>query len=426
MSRVVLLVPTATYRAEAFLAAADRLGVALTVASERRQLLAEVMGDRFVEIPLDDPPAAAAAIEAFAAAHPVDAVVAVDDQGLLAAALAAAGLGLRHHPPAAVAVTRDKVAMRHLLAAAGVRQPDFAACAAEPGEAVEAVVERAVERACRLGPPVVVKPPGLSASRGVIRADDPRQVRQAAARVIALLDRIGEPRRLVVERYVDGDEVALEGLVDDGRLTVLALFDKPDPLVGPYFEETIYVTPSRHAPEVQAAIAATAQAAATALGLTDGPVHAELRLPPGPDTEPVVLEVAARTIGGRCASALRFATGGSLEELVLAQALGRPLATAPAGGASGVMMLPIPASGRLVAVGGRDRAAKAPGVTALELSTPVGGTIEMLPDGDRYLGFLFARGDTPEEVEAALRAAHGELDVQVEPAGQVGPAGPVA
>lgn len=419
MPRVLLLVPTATYRAEAFLEAAARLGTELTIASERVQALASVMGDRFLEVPLDDPEGAAERIADLASKVPLAAVVAVDDQGLLAAALAGERLGLRHNPPAAVAATRDKVAMRRLLTAAGVCQPSFVACEAGAGESPEALLDRAVAAAAQLGPPVVVKPPGLSASRGVIRADDLAQVRAAAGRVCRLLDRLGEPARLLVEAYVPGEEVALEGILEDGRLVPLALFDKPDPLVGPYFEETIYLTPSRQPSAVQAAVTETVTAAAHGLGLWDGPVHAELRLP-GPDqggAAPVLLEVAARTIGGRCAAALRFATGASLEELVLAHALGRPVASTPAGGASGVMMLPIPSSGRLVAVEGRERAVKVPGVTGLEVSVPVGGRIETLPEGDRYLGFLFARADTADEVEAALRAAHGELEVRIEPLG---------
>ena len=412
MPRVLLVVPTATYRAEAFLDAAARLRVEVTVASERVQALADLMGHRFLEVPLDDPEEAADRIVTLDRRAPLDAVVAVDDQGLLTAALAAARLGLAHNPPDAVAATRDKAALRRRLAAAEVPQPAFAAL-----EGGDDLGEQAIEAADGIGLPVVVKPPGLSASRGVIRADDPAGVRAAARRVLRLLEHLCEPARLVVEAYVPGDEVALDGLLEDGRLVPLALFDKPDPLVGPYFEETLYVTPSRHPAVVQAQVIAVAQRAVTALGLVDGPVHAELRLPAtaGGLPAPVVLEVAARTIGGRCSSALRFAAGASLEEIVLAHALRRPLPTIPGDGASGVMMLPIPASGRLVAVEGRDRAAKVPGITGVEVTVPVGSHLEAFPEGDRYPGFLFAQADTPAEVEAALRAAHGELELRIEP-----------
>lgn len=421
MPRALLILPTATYRADAFLAAAGRLGVEVVTASERPQALAAVMGDRFLEVPLAAPDEAAGRIAELGARQRLDAVVAVDDQGLLAAALAGEALGLPHNPPAAVAATRDKAAMRALLARTGVRQPAFAVCEWDgPGERGEAggagggglgfAVAAAAER---LRAPVVVKPTGLSGSRGVIRADDPIAASAAAERVAALLRRLGEPERVLVEAYVPGDEVAFEGILRHGDLDTLAVFDKPDPLVGPYFEETIYVTPSRHPREVQGEVAALVAAAAAALGLREGPVHAEARLPPD-GTPPVLLELACRTIGGRCAAALRFSAGASLEDLVLAHALGRPAPAALSEGASGVMMLPIPATGRLAGVEGTDRAAGVTGVTGVEITAPAGSWIEALPEGDRYLGFVFARRPTPGEVEAALRAAHGKLEIRIE------------
>lgn len=411
--RVLLVLPTATYRADAFLAAARRLGVSVVTASERRQALAEVMGDRFLEIPLDDPRTAGERIAALAERSPLDAVLAVDDQGLLAAAHAAERLGLPHSPIAALAATRDKAEMRARLARAGVAQPPFVACA---GSTPEAVADAVGAAGAALGFPVVIKPTGLSGSRGVIRADDPVAARAATARILALLREIAEPPALLVERYVDGAEVALEGVLRNGTLQTLAVFDKPDPLVGPFFEETIYVTPARHEPALLDAIAETLAAACAALGLVEGPVHGEVRLAAdvaGP--RPVVLEVAARTIGGRCAAALRFSAETSLEEIVLLNALGRPLPEGGITGASGVMMIPIPASGRLVAVEGTERAAKVAGVSGCEITIPPGGQVVALPEGDRYLGFLFARGDTPEAVVHALRSAHGELEIVIEP-----------
>lgn len=417
MARVLLVLPTATYRADAFLAAADRLGLEVTAASERPQALASVMGERFLEVPLDDPEATAARITAFDAVTPLDAVVAVDDQGLLGAALASEQLGLPHNPPEAVAATRDKAAMRSRLARAEVPQPVFELCEAPRGSDPGELGARVAGAARRLGTPVVVKPTGLSGSRGVIRAEDPAAAAAAAERIETLLGRIGEPSRVLVERYVPGDEVALEGLLVSGELVTLALFDKPDPLVGPYFEETIYCTPSRHPEVVRADVHARAAEAARALGLAHGPVHAELRLAPVPGgVRPVVIELAARTIGGRCAAALRFATGASLEELVLANALGGATAVpAPAEGASGVLMVPIPRTGRLAGVEGVERAAKVPGVTGVELTVPIGQRVVALPEGDRYLGFVFARGERTEEVETALRAAQHELEIHVEP-----------
>jgi biotin carboxylase len=259
----------------------------------------------------------------------------------------------------------------------------------------------------------VVKPTGLSASRGVIRADDAAAARDAARRALD----IAGGGTLLVEEYVPGAELALEGLLRDGRLEVLALFDKPDPLVGPYFEETIYVTPARVTVDVQARVERVVADAAAALGLREGPVHAEVRVH---DDRVWVIEVAARSIGGLCARALRFGAGISLEEVILRHALGQDLAPGQPGGlaretmASGVMMLPIRTAGRLVGVEGQDVARAVPGVVGLEITIVPGREVQPLPEGDRYLGFLFARADTPDAVEAALRAAHAHLRVDIE------------
>ena len=406
--RVLLLLPSGTYKAPDFLAAARRLDVEVVVASETEQTLADAMGDRALVVDLSDPAGSAEKITSLATRFPLDAVVAVDDQGLLIAALAAAGLGLPANDPDAVRRTRNKAAMRRALGATtsgDLRQPAFQVV--QSGDDVGAI-------AGTLGWPVVVKPLSLSASRGVIRADDPAGAEAAARRVRAILEEDGQPAEepILVEAYVPGEEVAVEALLRSGRLEVLALFDKPDPLTGPFFEETLYVTPSRLPAELQAEIAASVAQAAAAIGLTEGPVHAELRI--DPDGRPWILELAARTIGGLCARTLRFAAGVTLEELVLRHALGLPIDPRRERVAAGVMMLPIPAAGRLVAVRGQDEARAVPHITALELSIPIGGQVRPLPEGDRYLGFVFARASSPIEVEEALRAAHAHLDVVIE------------
>jgi biotin carboxylase len=390
--RVLLILPTATYRAPDFLAAARALGVEVIVGSEQPQAMAGSMGDRSVVVPLEDPGAAVEAVAALHGRSPLDAVVAVDDQGVLIAAKAAARLGLPHNPLDAVAATRDKAAMRRAFAAAGVPQPRFEVIDGEPTASV--------------GFPCVIKPVSLAASRGVIRADDPAAATTAAARVRAMVD-----GPLLVEEYVPGVEVAVEGLLRAGRLEVLAVFDKPDPLEGPYFEETIYVTPSRLAPELLATIERVTADAAAALGLVEGPVHAELR---GDGDRVVVLELAARSIGGLCSRALRFGAGISLEAVVLRHALGLPLADLRReAAASGVMMIPIPGAGTLEAVHGQDDARAVPGVVGLEITIAPGRPVQPLPEGDRYLGFIFARGSTPDAVEDALRASHACLDIVI-------------
>jgi len=414
----VLILPTGTYRAEEYLAAARRLGVEVVTASERPQALAGQMGDRFLHLPLDDPARAGDLVVERAARLPIDAVVAVDDEGLLAAALASERLGLRHSAPAAVRLTRDKAAMRRCFEAAGVPQPRFSVV--EPGEPAGAA--RAAEQ---LGCPVVVKPCSLSGSRGVIRADSPDEAAAAAARIVPILESSGEPPSspLLVEEFVAGPEVAVEAICSAGSLDVVAVFDKPDPLDGPFFEETIYVAPSRLPDAALEGVDAAVRQAVGAMGLSDGPVHAEVRISGVASSapRPAVIEIAARTIGGRCSKALALEGGATLEDLVLARALGLPGPPARLAGPAGVLMIPIPSSGTLRGVHHLDEVRALPGVTGVELTVPVGRTIRALPEGDRYLGFVFAASDTPEQVEDALRRAEELLEVEV----GVGP-GPAA
>ncbi len=399
VSRVLLLVPSATYRATDFVAAARAIGAEIVVASDVAPVIPDASGTRSIAVPLDDPDAAAALIIELDERRGVDAVVALDDRGVIVAARAARRLGLPHNPPEAVERTRDKEAMRDALAAGEVPQPRFAAFD-DPAD-VTALLDRIG------GVPCVVKPVGLSASQGVIRADDAVGAVAAAERALA----IAGGGRLLVEEYVSGTEVAVEGLLRDAALEVLAVFDKPDPMEGPYFEETIYVTPSRLPAAVIDRVSRVTAEACAAIGLTEGPVHAELRI----DGDRVwIIEVAARSIGGLCARALRFGAGISLEEVILRHALGMSLdGLEREPSASGVMMIPIPRAGTLTEIGGRDEALAVPGIVGLEITVPPGRALLPLPEGDRYLGFLFARADTPTQVEAALRAAHASLTVHI-------------
>ena len=404
--RVLLLLPTSTYRAHDFVAAAAALGVEVVVGSEQAQAMADAMGDRALVVPLSDPVAAADAVEALHRRAPVAAVVAVDEQGVVAAATAAERLGLRHNPPAAAATTRDKAAMREAMGRAGLEQPAHRLVG--PGDDPAAA-------AAAVGLPCVVKATSLSGSRGVIRADTPDAAVDVVARVRAIAADAGAPpdAPVVVEAFVPGVEVAVEGLLDRGRLSVLATFDKPDPLDGPYFEETLYVTPSRHPAHVLESLHATVAAAATAIGLVEGPVHAEARITP--DGGIVVLEVAARSIGGLCARTLRFGAGISLEEVILRHALGLPVDDlGRERAAAGVLMVPIPRSGTLRAVRGVDRARAVPGVAGVEITVLAGRPVRALPEGDRYLGFVFARGDDPAGVEESLRGAQEALDAIID------------
>jgi biotin carboxylase len=407
--RLLLLIPTTTYRTEDFVAAARSLDVDLVIASDRPNVMAGEFPDHLLTLPFSDPAASAREVREYAARRPLDAVVPVDDATTVVASAVGEALGLRVNPLAAAQATRDKRVMRELLARAGVPSPTFTTVRIDEDPAAAAR---------RMAYPCVLKPRVLSASRGVIRADDEAAFVAAFARIRAILREpevaaLGEGTdSIVVEGFVPGVEVALEGLLEDHVLRPLALFDKPDPLDGPFFEETIYVTPSRLPAATQAAVADVAARAARALGLSDGAVHCELRLraAAGGALEPVVLEIAARSIGGLCGRTLRFGTGMSLEELILRRALGRPVDSLERErAAAGVMMIPIPRGGLLEEVRGLDEARAVPHVEDVTISLHKGQEVVPLPEGSRYLGFIFSRAATPAQAEAALRAAHRHL-----------------
>ena len=407
MPRVLLLLPSATYRAQDFIEAAKALDVQVVVGCEEPHALSGLMGARAIRLSLDDPDAAARAVVEYDRSSPVDAIVAVDDQGVIAAAAASESLGLRHNPPDAVAATRDKLAMRALLARKEVPQPAFRTVPAGAQPEQVGLLARIV------GLPCVIKPATLSASQGVIRADSPEEAASVAHRVRDIATGAGvDPQApLLIERFVPGNEVAVEGLLRDGTLEVLTVFDKPDPLDGPVFEETIYVTPSRLDHDDLELVADLTRQSAEALGLSDGPVHAELRVAGG---RAWVIELAARTIGGLCSRALVFATGRTLEQLVLAHAVGLPPGSLEREErAAGVLMLPIPQAGTFLGVNGVSRALAVPGITDVQITIAPGRKVSPVPEGSRYLGFVFARAKRPQDVETALRRAGSVLEVNI-------------
>jgi biotin carboxylase len=407
--RLLLLIPTTTYRTEDFVEAARKLDADLVIASDRPNVMSGEFPDHLLTLPFSDPEASAGEIRRFAARHPLDAVVPVDDLTTVVAAAISRDLGLRSSPVGAVSATRNKLRMRELLARSDVPSPAFASFSVrdDPGIA-----------AARVGYPCVLKPLVLSASRGVIRAGSPDEFVMAFKRIAAILaspdvSALGEGADgILVEEFIPGTEVALEGLLIAGELNTLALFDKPDPLDGPFFEETIYVTPSRLPAAAQAAVQRTTAQAAQALGLTEGPVHAELRVRPdeaGLDTA-WMIEIAARSIGGLCSRTLSFGTGMSLEEIILRHALSLPISSLTRDHrAAGVMMIPIPKGGLLEEVEGLDEARAVPLIEDVTISMHKGQEVVPLPEGSRYLGFIFSRADTPARAEAALRQAHSRL-----------------
>jgi biotin carboxylase len=414
VKRVLLLATTTGYQTRAFGEAAERLGVELVFATDRCGVLDDPWRDRAVPIRFYNEPAS---VRAILSAGPFNGVLAVGDRPVVIASLVLDALGLPGHRPAAAAIARNKLMMRRSLAAAGLPTPSFR----------EVPVESDPDRlAAETVFPVVVKPTGLSGSRGVIRADDPISLAAAFRRLQAILrspqvraERSDLHDTAIIESFIPGREYALEGLLHHGRLYPLAIFDKPDPLDGPFFEETLYLTPSVASRVDQDAIVAAVTAAAAAMGLEHGPIHAECRL----NGEGVfVIEVAARPIGGLCARALRFTerTGGDvelpLEELLLRHALGEPPDRwSRVRDASGVLMLPISSPGLLRRVDGVEEARSVPDVTEVHITAKLGHPLVPLPEGATYLGFVFARAGTAAQAEAALRDAHSRLRFAIDP-----------
>lgn len=384
------------------------MNVQVVVGTDQALVMRSFSRDAVLKLDFDNPEKAASQIVTSHNTKAFHALIGVDEATSLIAAIAAKTLGLPQNSPESISTAHNKHTMRCALAYADLLSPGFRLMRLneEPGK-----VSRSV------GYPCVLKPLGLSASRGVIRANQPDVFVAAAKRIRNILAQIEDPQEelrgaILIEDFIPGREIALEGLLTEGTLEALAFFDKPDPLDGPYFEETLYITPSRLSSEVQAAILSTTSTACQALGLVTGPIHAELRIN---ESGPWLIELAARSIGGRCSRSLSYADGISLEELVIAHALGQPVAEAkPDFPASGVMMIPVPRAGILHAVHGVETARSTPGVTELVIEPLLGERLVPLPEGDRYIGFIFSRGETFNAVEMALRFAHAALDFEFE------------
>jgi D-alanine-D-alanine ligase-like ATP-grasp enzyme len=414
--RLLLFTGKLGYQTRSFEEAARKLNVELVYVTDRCQQLEDPWGDQAIAVHFETPEAAAYTVMESAKTQEIHGLLALGDKPVVAAAYAARALGLTGNHPASVEACRNKLRMKEVFRDAGLRVPWFRRIPLHP------VPEPAL---LGISYPCVLKPLSLSASQGVIRANNREEFLAAAERIRHLLDspevratREANLDHLVVEGYIPGTEVTVEGLLTDGVLRVLAIFDKPDPLEGPYFEETIYVTPSRLPESQQRAIEECARASARALGLSHGPIHAEFRI-----NEAGVwpIEVAPRPIGGLCGRALRFQLDPSaepigLEELLLRHALDMPGKGSPRENlASGVMMIPVPKSGILERITGEEDSLATPGITELLITARLHDFIAAWPEGSSYLGFLFARGENPEEVERAIRDAHEKLCFTITP-----------
>jgi len=411
MKRLLLLLHSESYRVEDFVTAARRLAVDLVVGSDKQSVLDQLVPDRALHLDFLDREQGQSAIVSFHNRKPLDAIVAAEDAGVPLAAQASEALRLPTNPLESALSSSNKAVFREIQQAAGLETPSFRVVPlnADP-EAEGALTEY----------PCVLKPLFLNASRGVIRADNPAGFIAAFERIRELLADPALQRqggalagKILVEGFIPGAEVALEGMVHQGEFQLLAFFDKPDPMDGPYFEETLFITPSRHPKRLQQESLRVVQAGVRALGLRTGPVHAELRLH---GNTAVLLELATRSIGGHCSRSLRFGAGMSLEELILRQALGlAPGDAEREAKPSGVMMIPIPTGGILRGVDGLASARSVAGITGVEITIPVGRAVHPLPEGNQYLGFIFASGATPAAVESALRAAHRCVKLDIRP-----------
>jgi biotin carboxylase len=416
-NRVLILASKLGYQTRGFADAAEKLGVEVRFGTDRCHKLDDPWGDEALALQFEKPRDATQEIaRAFggdaASEKTIGAVIALGDRPTVTAAFASEALRISGNPPVAAEICRNKLRQRETFRSAGVCVPDFFSFA---------ISDDLADVLARVKFPCVVKPLSLSASQGVIRANNADEFAEAVRRIRLLMESpeiqvLREPERdqLLVETYVPGREVAVEGLIDSGRLRVLAIFDKPDPLEGPYFEETVYVTPSRLPAEMQKAIEQCARSAIGAIGLTTGPLHAEFRVN---ESGPWVLEIAPRPIGGLCSRALRFGADKiSLEELLLRHALGMP------GGdlererqASGVMMIPVPQSGIFDRVEGIEAAESVPGVIEIQITARLHDYVAAWPEGSSYLGFIFVRADSAAEAETALREAHRRMNFRFSP-----------
>ena len=402
---ILLVAPPDSYRVAPYISAAKKLGVAIKIASQGEHSLVNEIAEG-IHIDLNTPETAIATIINSAANYNFHGIVAADDKATEIVAHAAKALKLPHNPPKAAHLTRWKHKARKTLSDAELPVPEYW---------IKSFEEIQNNQVSEIQYPCVIKPLNLSASRGVIRCNNREELKKSAiwvSDIVKLFDEADTNSKLLIEKFIPGKEVALEAVLQQGKLIPIALFDKPDPLDGPYFEETYYITPSRLDPSLQIRIHKIIEKACEAYGLNTGPVHAELRID---DDKIFIIEIAARTIGGECAKLIEFASNQSLEAIVIEYALGKCTKPARLDRAAGVMMIPTPRSGILRRVEGVLAAQAVKNIDAVNIAIREGHELTALPEGASYLGFIFATAETPEEVELALRKAHEELNIVVDP-----------
>jgi len=410
MNRVLIILPSTSYRAHDFIFAANKLDIELVVASDHRQALSSLLPEKSVALNFGNPQVSLKKIRDYHRKKPFEAIIGIDEETVVLAAMACEVLDLKSNAVSAVRATRDKHLMRGLISNAGLNSPKYE---------LFSIFDQPERLTKNIHYPCVLKPTFLSASRGVIRVNSEKEFADAFSLIRDLLSRKDIKKKgaesadkILKEDYIPGTEVALEGIIVDGELKVLAIFDKPDPLEGPYFIETIYVAPSRHPDEILTQTISETKHALEAIGLATGPVHCELRLN---NKGAWIIEVAARSIGGLCSRVLKFQNGVSLEEVILRHTIGETIDHIHREEKSaGVMMIPVPKAGTLLGVRGVEKIRAIPGIYNVVISIGPGQSVTTPPMGSKYLGFIFAEGKSPEEVEQAIREAYSLLEVDIE------------
>lgn len=405
--RVLVIATHGSYRTAPFIKAANDLNVDVLIASQGEH---SIVSDyvKGLHVDFNDPEQAAEIILNEAKKSPFSGIIGTDDSTTELAAQVAKKSSLPHNDPHAVNIAQRKDLARLSLKKSNVNIPKFDLLTTN---------KPLLEQKMSVGFPAVIKPVALSASRGVIRVNNALELQQAMTRVETMLieeRQIDKSIReiLLLEEFIPGKEVAVEGMLHNGELDVLAIFDKPDPLDGPFFEETYYITPTSFSESKQSEIKQTILESCNAYGLTEGPIHAECRIN---EKGVWILEVAARTIGGLCGRLLSLGTGHTLEELVLLHAMGKRVETSILESAAGVLMIPIPRAGILKRIEGLLEAQRIPYISELSIEVRDGYELVPLPEGNSYLGFIFAEAPTVEEAEQALRKAHDCLNIVIAP-----------
>ncbi len=402
---VLLIAPSGSYRIPPYIEAAKALGIGLLVVSNsKHSLVSEVA--KGISVDFDDLRLAREIILSEIKGLKILSVLATDDICVGLSSQIAQQLGLPQNNPSAARLTHRKDLAREALQLAGCNTPEF--------QVIKLIDASNLSKSINY--PVVIKPLSLSASRGVIRANDAAEFVQACRRIDSILEYTGqsgyERNQVLVEAYLDGAEFAVEGIIIAGEFHLLMIFDKPEPLIGPFFEETYYLTPSQlESAQIQELINEVSRCC-HAYNLTHGPVHAEARIT---QTGVVLLELAARTIGGQCGQLIEFSTCQKLEELVILGMCGIKPELPSSVESAGVLMIPVAKSGLLKRVEGMTDALQVEFIRDIEIHIQAGYELIPLPEGSSYLGFIFAQAPSYQQTYDALKKAYDKLNFVTQP-----------